>query len=136
MPPGLALLALALALAPTPGARRLSRVQHGPCAYTFVLPELDAGCAGDALSNNALQRDAPHAEPEPPARRLQHLEHAMENYTQWLQKVSPGALERLEACRRPSPRASASSPACVQTSPGVCKPRSPACAPSWHNLGL
>ncbi|XP_004850367.1 angiopoietin-1 isoform X1 [Heterocephalus glaber] len=95
-PPGLALLALALALAPTPGARRLSRVQHGPCVYTFVLPELDAGCAGDALSNNALQRDAPHAEPEPPARRLQHLEHAMENYTQWLQKLENYIVENMK----------------------------------------
>lgn len=115
MPPGLALLALALALAPTPGARRLSRVQHGPCAYTFVLPELDAGCAGDALSNNALQRDAPHAEPEPPARRLQHLEHAMENYTQWLQKVSPGALGLQAPAGAPHP-GECELPARVQTS--------------------
>ncbi|KAJ1193549.1 hypothetical protein NDU88_002846 [Pleurodeles waltl] len=72
--------------------RRYNRIQHGQCTYTFILPEQDAGCREGATTErynaNALQRDAPHVEPELPSQKLQHLEHAMENYTQWLQKVS------------------------------------------------
>ncbi|KAM6980508.1 angiopoietin-1 [Aplochiton taeniatus] len=79
--------------------RRLHRVQHGHCSYTFVLPELDS-CQGygpqppldedgrPRAGDSMAQRDAP-----PPAERswstqkLQHLELAMENNTQWLQKL-------------------------------------------------
>ncbi|MGH0180870.1 UNVERIFIED_CONTAM: hypothetical protein FKN15_004992 [Acipenser sinensis] len=66
--------------------RRLHRVQHGQCSYTFVLPELEncRGAQDQYGSRNALQRDAPSA--ENPLHKLQHLEHAMENNTQWLQK--------------------------------------------------
>ncbi|MGH0183916.1 UNVERIFIED_CONTAM: hypothetical protein FKN15_013658 [Acipenser sinensis] len=67
--------------------RRLHRVQHGQCSYTFVLPELEncRGAQDQYGSRNTLQRDAPSA--ENPLHKLQHLEHAMENNTQWLQKI-------------------------------------------------
>ncbi|KAJ8358892.1 hypothetical protein SKAU_G00154170 [Synaphobranchus kaupii] len=72
------------------GRKRLHRVQHGHCSYTFVLPELEACRGPDRYGNiNAAQRDAP-----PPAdggdgsaHKLQLLETAMENNTQWLQKL-------------------------------------------------
>ncbi|XP_065277760.1 angiopoietin-2-like isoform X4 [Emys orbicularis] len=66
------------------------QVQHGPCSYTFLLPEL-GGCypsAAEYQVSNSLQRDAPPVpEPKWPAKRLQQLENVMENNTQWLQKV-------------------------------------------------
>ncbi|EMP34885.1 Angiopoietin-2 [Chelonia mydas] len=66
------------------------QVQHGPCSYTFLLPEL-GGCypsAAEYQVSNSLQRDAPSApEPKWPAKRLQQLENIMENNTQWLQKL-------------------------------------------------
>lgn len=67
--------------------KRLHRVQHGQCSYTFVLPELEncRGAQDQYGSRNTLQRDAPSA--ENPLHKLQHLEHAMENNTQWLQKL-------------------------------------------------
>ncbi|MBN3286282.1 ANGP1 protein, partial [Polyodon spathula] len=67
--------------------RRVHRVQHGQCSYTFVLPELEncRGAQDQYGSSNALQRDAPFV--ENPLHKLQHLEHAMENNTQWLQKL-------------------------------------------------
>ena len=76
--------------------RRLHRVQHGQCTYTFILPEGEGGpggsaCreskAGTAYNANALQRDAPPPEPDFSSQKIQQLEHVMENYTQWLQKV-------------------------------------------------
>lgn len=78
---------------PENGGRRYNRIQHGQCAYTFILPEHDGNCREsptDQYSTNALQRDAPHVEPDFSSQKLQHLEHVMENYTQWLQKVSDG----------------------------------------------
>lgn len=76
---------------PENGGRRYNRIQHGQCAYTFILPEHDGNCresATEQYNTNALQRDAPHVEPDFSSQKLQHLEHVMENYTQWLQKVS------------------------------------------------
>lgn len=66
------------------------QVQHGPCSYTFLLPEL-GGCypsAAEYQVSNSLQRDAPSGpDPKWPAKRLQQLETTMENNTQWLQKL-------------------------------------------------
>lgn len=76
---------------PEASGRRFNRVQHGQCTYTFILPEQDGNCresTTDQYNTNALQRDAPHVEQDFSSQKLQHLEHVMENYTQWLQKVS------------------------------------------------
>ncbi|XP_078537306.1 angiopoietin-2-like [Lissotriton helveticus] len=79
--------------------RHRHQVQHGPCSYTFLLPELQdcrspAGGASpaDFQVSNSLQRDAPPppaggAAPTWPSQRLQQLEDIMENNTQWLQKL-------------------------------------------------
>lgn len=81
--------------------RRFHKIQHGQCTYTFILPEGDGArggsCreakAGSAQQNaNSLQRDAPPPEPEFPSQKIQQLEHIMENYTQWLQKVRNGRM--------------------------------------------
>ncbi|KAJ6655609.1 hypothetical protein lerEdw1_004961 [Lerista edwardsae] len=86
---------LALGLAPLPlgkdaPERHQHQVQHGPCTYTFLLPEV-GGCeppAAEYQVSNSLQRDAPHpAEAKWPAKRLQELETILENNTQWLQKL-------------------------------------------------
>lgn len=78
--------------------RKLHRIQHGQCSYTFILPELD-GCPGGGSSSQTqhyggfqggpgvVQRDSPPADSEWSAQKLQHLESTMENNTQWLQKV-------------------------------------------------
>ncbi|GAA6099090.1 angiopoietin-1 isoform X1 [Tachysurus ichikawai] len=76
-------------------SRRYHRLQHGQCTYTFILPEGDgnagASCremkAGTQYNANSLQRDAPPPEPDHSNQKIQQLEHIMENYTQWLQKV-------------------------------------------------
>ncbi|XP_064204472.1 angiopoietin-1 [Anguilla rostrata] len=75
-------------------SRRYNRIQHGQCTYTFILPENDgsgSACreakAGGQYNANALQRDAPQVEQEFSTQKIQHLEHVMENYTQWLQKI-------------------------------------------------
>lgn len=92
---------LAIAIA---SERQQHRVQHGPCSYTFILPEVEhCHPLKDFQVTNILQRDSPpEAEPdtsqtkqskaqkERPSwqeRKLQSLESAMENNTQWLQKV-------------------------------------------------
>ncbi|XP_067389797.1 angiopoietin-2-like [Emydura macquarii macquarii] len=88
-----ALLALGLG-SPLKGKDGLDRpqhrVQHGPCSYTFLLPEI-GGCHPSAAEypvSNSLQRDAPSLpEPKWPAKRLQQLENVLENNTQWLQKL-------------------------------------------------
>lgn len=80
-------------------SRRFHKIQHGQCTYTFILPEGDGtggSCreakAGSPQYNaNSLQRDAPPPEPEFPSQKIQQLEHIMENYTQWLQKVRKGS---------------------------------------------
>lgn len=77
--------------------RRFHKIQHGQCTYTFILPEGDGGRGGSCReakagspqpNTNSLQRDAPPPEPDFPSQKIQQLEHIMENYTQWLQKVS------------------------------------------------
>uniref|UniRef100_A0A8D3DV53 Fibrinogen C-terminal domain-containing protein n=1 Tax=Scophthalmus maximus TaxID=52904 RepID=A0A8D3DV53_SCOMX len=80
--------------------KRYHRIQHGQCSYTFILPELD-GCqaggwappeaeqyGGSRGRASVVQRDSP-----PPtvgewsSQKLQRLENAMENNTQWLRKL-------------------------------------------------
>ncbi|KAJ7998788.1 hypothetical protein DPEC_G00208560 [Dallia pectoralis] len=71
--------------------RRLHRVQHGHCSYTFILPEMESCQAASTEqygSANVVQRDSPPlAETEWSTQKLQHLETTMENNTQWLQKL-------------------------------------------------
>ncbi|XP_056256013.1 angiopoietin-1 isoform X1 [Seriola aureovittata] len=76
--------------------RRFHKIQHGQCTYTFILPEGDGAGGGSCreakagspqYNANSLQRDAPPPEPEFPSQKIQQLEHIMENYTQWLQKI-------------------------------------------------
>ncbi|XP_051519323.1 angiopoietin-2-like isoform X2 [Myxocyprinus asiaticus] len=74
--------------------RRQHQVQHGPCSYTFILPEVKQ-CQpdGDFQVTNSLQRDSPsspessHTESTWQERKLESLESATENNTQWLQKL-------------------------------------------------
>lgn len=81
--------------------RRLHRIQHGQCTYTFILPEGEGGrgasckeakASGVQHNANSLQRDAPPPETDFPSQKIQQLEHIMENYTQWLQKVRTSEL--------------------------------------------
>lgn len=83
--------------------RRFHKIQHGQCTYTFILPEGDGAggnsCRGGKAGSpqydpNSLQRDAPPHEPEFPSQKIQQLEHIMENYTQWLQKVRNSSWDR------------------------------------------
>ncbi|KAL4629465.1 angiopoietin-2-like isoform X2 [Arapaima gigas] len=92
----LAAFCLAAALqAPAVGSERgRHRVQHGPCSYTFILPEVEhCQPPGDFQVSNSLQRDAPPPGAVPPAQqssqdeKLEALESVTENNTQWLQKL-------------------------------------------------
>lgn len=83
--------------------RRLHRIQHGQCTYTFILPEGEGGrgascreakATGAQHNANSLQRDAPPPETDFPSQKIQQLEHIMENYTQWLQKVRTSELQQ------------------------------------------
>uniref|UniRef100_A0A4W4G261 Fibrinogen C-terminal domain-containing protein n=1 Tax=Electrophorus electricus TaxID=8005 RepID=A0A4W4G261_ELEEL len=73
---------------------RQHQVQHGPCSYTFILPEVEQ-CqpARDFQETNSLQRDSPsspetaHAKPPWQDSKLESLENTTENSTQWLQKL-------------------------------------------------
>ncbi|OCT77087.1 angiopoietin-1 [Xenopus laevis] len=75
--------------------KRYSRIQHGQCTYTFILPEQEGNCRESGSSSstteqynsNALQRDAPQMDQDFSPQKLQQLELVMENYTQWLQKL-------------------------------------------------
>ncbi|KAM4612789.1 angiopoietin-1 [Polymixia lowei] len=78
--------------------RKFHRIQHGQCSYTFILPELDGCQGGGPLSqpeqyggpragSSVVQRDAPPIDRDWSAQKLQHLETAMVNNTQWLQKL-------------------------------------------------
>uniref|UniRef100_A0A672FGY4 Angiopoietin 2b n=1 Tax=Salarias fasciatus TaxID=181472 RepID=A0A672FGY4_SALFA len=64
-------------------------VQHGLCSYTFILPEVEhCDPLKDFQVTNTLQRDSPPEErPSWQERKLESLESAMENNTQWLQKL-------------------------------------------------
>ncbi|XP_072357738.1 angiopoietin-2b [Scyliorhinus torazame] len=69
--------------------KRHHRIQHGPCSYTFLLPEIE-NCrpTPDYRMSNSLQRDAPlPVEPNWSQKRLQQLEGILENNTQWLYKL-------------------------------------------------
>ncbi|XP_061410283.1 angiopoietin-2-like isoform X1 [Lethenteron reissneri] len=96
--------AAAVAVGGDTAGRAHHRIQHGPCTYTFLLPELaehhqqqqqpqqqqpQQGCTSGAesLVTNSLQRDAPNAETDRSQQRLQQLEVATENNTQWLVKL-------------------------------------------------
>uniref|UniRef100_A0A4W5R6Z5 Angiopoietin-1 n=1 Tax=Hucho hucho TaxID=62062 RepID=A0A4W5R6Z5_9TELE len=81
------------------------KIQHGQCTYTFILPEGDGsggnscrqGKAATQFNNgNALQRDAPPLEEDFASQKIQHLEHIMENYTQWLQKIENDIKESMK----------------------------------------
>lgn len=85
--------------------RQQHRIQHGACSYTFVLPEVDhCRPTNDFQVSNTLQRDSPpeastdasrsmadRSQKERPSswqeQKLESLESAMENNTQWLRKV-------------------------------------------------
>ncbi|XP_035262356.1 angiopoietin-1-like isoform X1 [Anguilla anguilla] len=86
--------------------RRYNRIQHGGCTYTFLLPENEgsgAPCwdgrarsrAGGQYDGNALQRDAPQPGQHFSEQKIQRLEHIMENYTQWLQKIESSIRESM-----------------------------------------
>lgn len=131
---------------PENGGRRYNRIQHGQCAYTFILPEHDGNCresATEQYTTNALQRDAPHVEPDFSSQKLQHLEHVMENYTQWLQKVSDRfrfliALLSLSLPSLQGARSSVGGHLCLPLAPGgsVCKRKEGSLgSTSWVSLG-
>lgn len=104
-PLALTLAYLAYLLAAAIGLERQQHhVQHGPCSYTFILPEVEhCHPLKDFQVTNTLQRDSPpeaesdmskskqaKTQKERPSwqeRKLESLESAMENNTQWLQKV-------------------------------------------------
>lgn len=84
--------------------RQQHHVQQGPCSYTFILPEVEhCHPLNDFQVTNTLQRDSPpesvpdtsqskpgKAQREKSSwqeRKLESLESAMVNNTQWLQKV-------------------------------------------------
>uniref|UniRef100_A0A672FKS9 Angiopoietin 2b n=1 Tax=Salarias fasciatus TaxID=181472 RepID=A0A672FKS9_SALFA len=84
--------------------RQQHHVQHGLCSYTFILPEVEhCDPLKDFQVTNTLQRDSPPeveldtsqskqsmTQKERPSwqeRKLESLESAMENNTQWLQKL-------------------------------------------------
>lgn len=79
-------------------SRKVHKIQHGQCSYTFILPEegeARSSCREAKASSrtiqhdaNSIQRDAPPPESDFPTQKIQQLENIMENYTQWLQKVN------------------------------------------------
>ncbi|XP_075438593.1 angiopoietin-1 isoform X2 [Ascaphus truei] len=80
--------------------RKINRIQHGQCVYTFILPEQDGNCresTTDQYNINALQRDAPQMDQDFSSQKLQHLEHVMENYTQWLQKLENYIVDNMKS---------------------------------------
>lgn len=78
--------------------RKQHQVQHGPCSYTFILPEVEqCPSPGNFRVGNSLQRDSP----SPPdavqtGKKLESLESATENNTLWLQKVRKNSLGSLK----------------------------------------
>ncbi|XP_045549676.1 angiopoietin-2b [Salmo salar] len=116
------LLALALAYlaylstAVIGSEKKQHRVQHGPCSYTFILPEVEhCQPLKDYQVTNSLQRDFPpppapdpgsshpeqaKAQPARPSRqerKLESLEISIENNTQWLQKLERSIQENLRS---------------------------------------
>ncbi|KAI1885705.1 hypothetical protein AGOR_G00206570, partial [Albula goreensis] len=51
--------------------------------------------AGGQYDGNALQRDAPQVGQDFSEQKIQRLEHIMENYTQWLQKIESSIRESM-----------------------------------------
>ncbi|KAM6899630.1 angiopoietin-2b [Xenentodon cancila] len=99
----LAFLAYLLAIA-IGSQHQQHRVQHGPCSYTFILPEVEhcqplkgfhvtdtlQGDSPPEVEPNASQSKQGQAQNDRPTwqeRKLESLESAMENNTQWLQKL-------------------------------------------------
>ncbi|XP_062343018.1 angiopoietin-2-like [Osmerus eperlanus] len=100
--------------------RRPHRVQHGPCSYTFLLPEVDhCSPLKDFRVTNSLQKDSPPApapgpgqpeggggQPRPSwhQRKLEVLESTTENNTLWLQKlenyIQENVRSRMEEMKR------------------------------------
>ncbi|XP_056154566.1 angiopoietin-2b isoform X2 [Lampris incognitus] len=67
--------------------RQQHHVQHGPCRYTFVLPEVEhCRPLREFEVTNTLQRDSP-PQADMGHRKLESLESATENNTLWLQKL-------------------------------------------------
>uniref|UniRef100_A0AAZ3S795 Angiopoietin-1/2/4 domain-containing protein n=2 Tax=Oncorhynchus tshawytscha TaxID=74940 RepID=A0AAZ3S795_ONCTS len=96
--------------------KKKHRVQHGPCSYTFILPEVEhCQPLKDFQVTNSLQRDSPPPpSPDPgsshpeqdkaqPARsswqerKMERLESSTENNTQWLQKLERSIQENLRS---------------------------------------
>ncbi|KAM8966544.1 angiopoietin-1 [Pelodytes ibericus] len=83
--------------------RRFNRIQHGQCTYTFILPEHDGNCRestgtpADQLDINALHIDQPQMDQDFSTQKIQRLEHVMENYTQWLQKLENYIVENMKS---------------------------------------
>ncbi|XP_078069364.1 angiopoietin-2-like isoform X2 [Mustelus asterias] len=68
--------------------KRHYQIQHGPCSYTFLLPEVDnCRTMANQYVPNTVQRDSPETDNDGSLQRLQQLENIMENNTQWLHKV-------------------------------------------------
>ncbi|XP_032872028.1 angiopoietin-2-like [Amblyraja radiata] len=67
--------------------KRQHRIQHGPCSYMFLLPEIE-NCqpSPDHHISNSPQRDSP-VKSNCSSKRLQQLEGILDNNKQWLQKV-------------------------------------------------
>lgn len=86
-------LALVVAVA-TGTERRQHQVQHGPCSYTFILPEVEqCPSPGNVRVSNSLQRDSPlPPDAAQTEKKLESLESATENNTLWLQKVRSNTL--------------------------------------------
>lgn len=86
--------------------QRFHQIQHGQCTYTFILPEDGQASCREARGGssrtsqhdaNAIQRDAPPAEP---SLKIQQLESVMQNYTLWLQKVNQEGGQQAKGCSR------------------------------------
>ncbi|XP_027892943.1 angiopoietin-1 [Xiphophorus couchianus] len=81
--------------------QRFHQIQHGQCTYTFILPEEGQASCREARGSsrtsqhdaNAIQRDAPPAEP---SLKIQQLESVMQNYTLWLQKIESYVRESMK----------------------------------------
>ncbi|KAK2109742.1 Angiopoietin-4 [Saguinus oedipus] len=84
------------------GDRETLVVQHGHCRYTFLLPKSEPCPPGPEPSgdSSSFQRD-PLATPlhpgKLPTQRVKRLEQALQNNTQWLEKVrGVGTLQAAE----------------------------------------
>ncbi|XP_069507036.1 angiopoietin-4 [Ambystoma mexicanum] len=96
------LLCVATAFSADPGRgahRRASEGpsggSRGPCTYTFVLPESDhCQPSGGTGAAQPMQRDSPSLGDDESRERLQELESALENATQWLLKLEGSVLQK------------------------------------------